>query len=152
MGSNLSFKAVSRLVASALLVLGVSAPPVSAHHGGGTFSADRCFKFTGSVRQVAWANPHAWLYVNVDKGKGKTELWGFEFGSIAGLSRAGFRPKDFAVGTKVKVQAYANRDATKHTGSVSGLVLPDGRDVRGGPIAGTAPAGGAQATKCPEYK
>jgi hypothetical protein len=124
-----------------LLALGLCTTPAWAHHGGGTFDATKCFSFKGTVRQVAWANPHAWLYVQVEKPAGQSELWGFEFGTVGGLSRAGFRPSDFAIGTKVSVTAYANRDIVKHTGSASRLILPDGRDVTGAGIAGTAPAG-----------
>ena len=124
-----------------MLALSLCTSTAWAHHGGGTFDATKCFNFKGTVRQVAWANPHAWLYVEVDKGQGAQELWGFEFGTVGGLSRAGFRPSDFALGTKVSVTAYANREIQKHTGSANRLILPDGRDVSGSEIAGTAPAG-----------
>ena len=127
--------------AACLLALCLCTTPAWAHHGGGTFDANKCFAFKGTVRQVAWANPHAWLYVQVEKPAGQSELWGFEFGTVGGLSRAGFRPSDFAIGTKVSVTAYANREIEKHTGSASRLILPDGRDVTGAGIAGTAPAG-----------
>ena len=154
-----------------LLVLSICTSTAWAHHGGGTFDPTKCFAFKGTVRQVAWANPHAWLYVQVQKGEGESELWGFEFGTVGGLSRAGFRPSDFATGTKVSVTAYANRDLSKHTGSAQRLILPDGRDVAGAGIAGTAPAGAppgaggppgagapppgagpAPAVNCPDYK
>jgi hypothetical protein len=112
------------------------------------------------------------LYVQVQKPAGESELWGFEFGTVGGLSRAGFRPSDFAIGTKVSLTAFANRDVAKHTGSASRLILPDGRDVTGAGIAGTAPAGAppgpgapppgaeafppgggaAPAANCPDYK
>lgn len=145
--------------AGCLLALGLFTSSAWAHHGGGTFDANKCFAFTGTVRQVAWANPHAWLYVQVQKAGGATELWGFEFGTVGGLARAGFRPSDFAIGTKVSVTAYSNRDIAKHTGSANRLILPDGRDVTGGGIAGTAPAGApppgaapGAAPNCPEYK
>ena len=124
-----------------LLGLSLCSSAAWAHHGGGTFDATKCFVFKGAVRQVAWANPHAWLYVQVLKPAGASELWGFEFGTVGGLSRAGFRPSDFAIGTKVSITAYANRDVAKHTASVTRLILPDGRDVAGAGIAGTAPAG-----------
>ena len=137
-----------------LLALSFCASTAWAHHGGGTFDANKCFVFKGAVRQVAWANPHAWLYVQVDKPQGGSELWGFEFGSVGGLSRAGFRPSDFAQGTKVSLVAYSNRDVVKHTASANRLILPDGRDVTGAGIAGTAPAGAPTAgpANCPEYK
>jgi hypothetical protein len=127
--------------AGCLLALSVSTSTAWAHHGGGTFDASKCFAFQGTVRQVAWANPHAWLYVQVQKPDNSSELWGFEFGTVGSLSRAGFRPSDFAIGTKVSVTAYSNRDVSKHTGSANRLILPDGRDVTGAGIAGTAPAG-----------
>lgn len=129
-----------KAVCLAALVVGTST--AWAHHGGGTFDANKCFAFQGTVRQVAWANPHAWLYVQVQKEGGASELWGFEFGTVGSLSRAGFRPSDFAIGTKVSVTAYTNKDIEKHTGSANRLILPDGRDVTGAGIAGTAPAGG----------
>ena len=133
-------KKSSGMKVGSLLMLGMCASTAWAHHGGGTFDANKCFVFKGAVRQVAWANPHAWIYVTVDKPKGATELWGFEFGTVSGLSRAGFRPSDFAAGTNVSVTAYANRDMSKHTGSANRLILPDGRDVSGAGIAGTAPS------------
>jgi len=153
-----------------LLALSICTSTAWAHHGGGTFDANKCFAFKGTIRQLAWANPHAWLYVQVEKPGGASELWGFEFGTVGSLSRAGFRPSDFAIGTKVKVTAYSNKDVTKHTGSANRLILPDGRDVTGAGIAGTAPAGAppgappgppgaggpapgaAPAPNCPDYK
>jgi len=164
-------KSLSRK-AGCLLMLSLCASTAWAHHGGGTFDANKCFAFKGAVRQLAWANPHAWLYVQVLKPAGTSELWGFEFGTVGSLSRAGFRPSDFPIGTKVSITAYANRDVSKHTASVTRLILPDGRDVAGAGIAGTAPAGappGAGApppgaglppgagppqlnTHCPDYK
>ncbi len=137
MSNNFSIKQ-----AGWLSLLSLCASTAWAHHGGGTFDATKCFAFKGTIRQLAWANPHAWLYVQVQKPDATSELWGFEFGTVGGLSRAGFRPSDFSIGTKVSVTAYANRDITKHTGSANRLILPDGRDVTGAGIAGTAPAGG----------
>jgi hypothetical protein len=150
--------------AGLLLALGLCTSTAWAHHGGGTFDANKCFAFKGTVRQVAWANPHAWLYVTVDKGAGAPELWGFEFGTVGGLSRAGFRPSDFAQGSKVSVVAYSNREVVKHTASVTRLILADGRDVTGAGVAGTAPANAPPAAagaapgappaaaNCPDYK
>ena len=131
----------SRSKAGCLLALSLCTSTAWAHHGGGTFDASKCFAFKGTIRQLAWANPHAWLYVQVQKADGASELWGFEFGTVGSLSRAGFRPSDFTIGTKISVTAYANRDISKHTGSANRLILPDGRDVAGSGIAGTAPAG-----------
>ncbi len=120
-----------------------------AHHGGGTFDMSKCLVFHGTVRQFAWLNPHAWIYVTVPKADGANELWGFELGSVGVLSRMGFRPVDFPKGNDVVVTAHINRDESKHTGSASTVVLPDGRTVKngfGGPGAGNASAA------CRDYK
>lgn len=149
MGSNLSFKAASRLIAASLLALSVSTPVAWAHHGGGTFDPNRCFVFQGTVRQLAWTNPHSWIYVQVPRPNGTPELWGFEFGTISGLARAGLRPSNFKIGTQVTVTAHVNRDRTKHTGASSTLVLPSGRVVGGAGVQGTVPSGASSA--CPAY-
>ena len=153
MRSSLSFKSVGRLIACSVLGASVCMSTAWAHHGGGTFDPKKCFIFEGSVRQIAWANPHAWIYVEVPKAGG-AELWGYELGTTSGLSRAGFKPADFAKGTKVTVTAHINRTPGKHTGSSNKLVLADGRVVGGPGASGTAPgAPGARASmQCPNYK
>jgi hypothetical protein len=154
------------------LCAALCASPASAHHGGGAFDPNKCFVFEGTVRQLAWTNPHSWIYVQVKKSNGANELWGFEFGTVSGLARAGFRPSDFPTGAKVTVTAHVNRDPTRHTGSSSKLVLANGRviggaealgSVPGGPggpgpgapayggTGGPPPGGGAAPVSCPNY-
>jgi len=138
--AKLGWATLSWLAAASLGVL-----PASAHHSGGAFDPNKCFVFKGTVRQLAWANPHSWIYLLVPRPDGSTELWGFEIGTIDTLASEGFRPSDFSRGTKVTVAAHANRDPGKHTGSSSRLVLPNGR------VIGGAPAGGGQPVSCPNY-
>jgi Family of unknown function (DUF6152) len=153
MRSSLSFKSVGRLVACSLLALSVCTSTAWAHHGGGTFDPKKCFVFKGTVRQLAWANPHTWIYVQVPKSGG-SELWGYELGTVSGLARLGFRPADFPKGAPVTITANINRTAGKHTGSSKKLVLADGRVVGGALGSGSAPGapGERAATECPEYK
>jgi len=136
-----------------MLALSLCTSTAWAHHGGGTFDANKCFVFKGTVRQLAWVNPHSWIYLEVEKPDGTQEAWGFEFGGLAGLLRAGLKDADFGKGSKVVVTAFANRDVSKHTASAEKVVLADGRHVGGGDIAGTAPAGqaGQAAKNCPDY-
>jgi hypothetical protein len=139
--SKLGRRTLSVLAAAGLCAsLGVS--PASAHHGGGAFDPNKCYTFQGAVRQLAWTNPHSWIYVQVNKSNGANELWGFEFGTVSGLARAGFRPSDFPQGTKVTVTAHVNRDPSRHTGSSSKLVLvANGRTVGGADALGSVPGG-----------
>ena len=137
-----------------LAVSSLGATPAIAHHGGGTFDPNKCYIFKGEVRQLAWTNPHSWIYVQVAKSNGQSELWGFEFGSVSGLARAGFRPSDFPAGTKVTVTAHVNRNPARHTGTSSRLVMNASGRVVGGPEAtGTVAGapGSRVATTCPNY-
>lgn len=140
--AKLGWAALSWLAAA-----GLGLSPASAHHSGGSFDPNTCFVFKGTVRQLAWANPHSWIYVQVPRPDGSSELWGYELGTIATLADEGFRPSDFPRGTKVTVTAHINREPGKHTGSSSKLVLPSGRVIGG---AGSPP-GGAQPVACPNY-
>jgi hypothetical protein len=149
-------RALSWLVVTGLFA-SLGATPASAHHGGGTFDPNKCYIFDGAVRELAWTNPHSWIYVQVKKSNGANELWGFEFGTVSGLAHAGFRPSDFPEGTKVTVTANVNRDQSRHTGSSSKLVLVStGRTVGGADALGSVPGGpaapdGRSSQPCPNY-
>ena len=134
-----------------LIAMGLGATPASAHHGGGDFDPNKCFVFDGTVRQLAWTNPHSWIYVQANKSDGSNQLWGFELGTISGLARSGFRPSDFPIGLKVTLTAHVNRDPNRHTGSASKLVLPDGRTVGGAEALGSSVPGAGPAVVCPKY-
>ena len=59
-----------RLVA--VLLVTIAAWPVAAHH---SFSAEYDFnkplKLKGKVTEMKWANPHAWIYIDVVGKDGK---------------------------------------------------------------------------------
>ena len=63
-----------RLVA--ILLVTMAASPVVAHH---SFSAEHDFnkplKLKGKVVEMKWANPHAWIYIDVAGKDGKVEKW-----------------------------------------------------------------------------
>src|SRR6187431_918101 len=63
--------------------LSVVARPLLAHHSfAAEFDAAKPFTLTGAVTKVVWANPHAWLYVDVvDAATNKTTNWAVELNS-----------------------------------------------------------------------
>src|SRR3954465_891388 len=91
----------SSLGAALLLVTGVV--PVSAHH---SFSAefdgskDKQLVLKGRGAKMEWVNPHAWLYIDVDKADGKTERWAVEFGSPNVLFRNGWKKDSLPEGMR----------------------------------------------------
>lgn len=104
-----------------------------AHHANTMVDMQKRYVMRGTVAKLKWVNPHAWLYVDVDKQNGKPELWGFEFGSPNSMVRAGWNPNDIKVGDKVTVVTSVARDG-KHIGALIKITLPDGRELVGIPV------------------
>lgn len=99
-----------------------------AHHAAVGFDRTKRFIFTGTVEEFAWVNPHAYLYINVTKKDGSTELWGFETGGATRLNRAGWQKSDFPHGTKITVYASAARNGNRNA-LCAKVVFPDGREL-----------------------
>src|ERR1043166_980714 len=72
------------------VVLAVSAPAL-AHHSFAMFDLDPKHVVTmkGTVKELEWVNPHAWIHI-VMKGKKGPEEWGFEMGGPGQLTSKGW--------------------------------------------------------------
>lgn len=72
-------------------VIGLSAAPASqAHHSfAAEFDANNCRDFTGTLTNVDWQNPHAYLYLDVENDNGETESWSFQTYALITLKRSG---------------------------------------------------------------
>jgi Family of unknown function (DUF6152) len=92
----------------ALLVLALSALPVSAHHGwSGNFTEE--FELTGTVETgVSLAGPHATMKVKAD-GK----VWDITLAPPARTERAGLKEGIIPVGATVTIHGHRNRDAKR---------------------------------------
>ena len=72
-------KLMTMIATAGVLLTAVS--PMSAHHSfSAEFDAKKEVTLVGRVAKMEWVNPHAWLYIDVEKD-GKTERWAVEFGS-----------------------------------------------------------------------
>ncbi len=70
----------------AVAVVGVglllAAVPLMAHHSfAAEYDAQKSVKMTGTVTQMEWINPHAWIHMDVKKADGKVENWMVEAGA-----------------------------------------------------------------------
>ena len=112
----------------------LAAVPVFAHHSfAAEFAANKPVTMKGSVTRMEWANPHAWLYIDVKGPDGKVVNWAVEFGAPNALYRRGWRNTDLPVGVEVTVQGYLAKDGSPKA-SANDVTLPDGKKL----FAGTA--------------
>jgi hypothetical protein len=88
------------------------AVPGFAHHSGAMFEKVKTITVEGVVKQFQYTNPHSWLLVDVKNKDGSVTTWGFEAEGPSTLQRAGIRPSDFAVGTKLKITGHPMRDGS----------------------------------------
>ncbi len=118
-----SVKAAVLAAISAILLL---APiPALAHHSGAMFDATREVRLVGVIKTFRWANPHAWIEIDVPDTAGMPVMWGVEMTSPSLLADAGWKRSTLRAGDKVVLFVAPLRDG-KPGGSFVGVNLPDG--------------------------
>jgi hypothetical protein len=125
-------KMIRLVVGSALAgcLLGAAA---FAHHAGTNFDTTKQFVYKGAVKKWLWVNPHSWLYVEVSKADGTSELWGFEAGGPNMLGRSGWKANSLKPGDTITVYAAPDRQGQRN-GLLQKVIMDDGKVLStGGP-------------------
>lgn len=94
---------MSRILQVCVLLLGV---PVSslAHHGTtGQFDRDTFIQVSGVVTDLAFVNPHAYVYLDVIGSDGQVENWHCEMRAATVLRRSGWTREMFSNGTRLDI-------------------------------------------------
>ena len=122
-----------------LAVIAMTALPVAAHH---SFSAEyddkKPLKLTGKVVEMRWANPHAWIYIEVVGKGGKVEKWAWETGGANALYRRGWRKEDLPAGTVLVIDGFQARNGS-NTANATSITFEDGRRLFAGSSNQNAP-------------
>lgn len=114
----------------AAVLWAATALPAVAHHSYAMFDQTKKLTLVGTIRAVEWANPHVWVWVDVDDGKGGVIPWGFETNAPSELVRFfGWTKTSLAAGDKVTVD-YAPLRSGRNGGALRTLTLPDGRTLK----------------------
>ena len=121
----------------ALISIGVLAAltmPAVAHHSSTMFDSSKTVTLEGVVTKWELTNPHSWLHVEVKGKDGKSVVWGFEAEGPSTLARAGIKPSDFKVGTKITITGNPMRDGQPAAIWINAVRASDGKkfDPRAG--------------------
>ena len=111
-----------------------------AHHSfAAEFDAAKPFTLTGAVTKVVWANPHAWLYVDVvDAATKKVTNWAVELNSPNALMRAGWTRNTLSIGDMITVEGSLAKDGSP-TGNARSVVTSTGQKLFAGSSQDASP-------------
>ena len=70
------------------------------------FERTKTVALTGTVKQFKWANPHAWIELEVPNDQGDPVIWNVEMTSPGVLVRAGWKSNTVKSGDKVSIAAH----------------------------------------------
>jgi hypothetical protein len=128
---KLRSKVVRKSFGIAALALVAMVASAFAHHSfTAEFDQTKPVKLTGKVTLVKFANPHAWIYIDVVTN-GKTVNWALETGGANSLIRQGWRKEDLGVGTVIVVDGWAARNGTP-TANARSVTFSDGKRLWAG--------------------
>ncbi len=94
----------ARKLAAAALLIATIAVPAAAHHGWGSYDADKVLTLTGTVQQFAFKNPHAMLNLEAD-GK----IWHVVLAPPGRMSARGLPDGTVKPGQTVTVVGYPSK-------------------------------------------
>ena len=120
---------LSCTVAAAAILL---APLAQAHHSNSAFYVTKVITIKGVVKEFKWANPHVWVIVTVDDGKGNKVDWKAEGRPPGILARAGWTPKILQPGETVTIDLSPAKDDTA-SGLIARVTKEDGTILANAP-------------------
>lgn len=96
------------IIAAALLA--VLSTTVVAHHGHSSqFDTSKFVNISGTVTDIGWVNPHAYVYLDVTSEDGSVMNWHCEMRASSLMSRSGWSKDMFETGTPIEIAGVASR-------------------------------------------
>ncbi len=127
---NVRLIALSAVLGAALF----NATPALSHHSNVAFEVTKIITVTGVVKEFRWANPHTWVALTVDDGKGGKVEWAIEGRAPGVLLRSGWSRHSLMPGETITVDMSPAKDGTK-TGLIARVTKADGTILANAPPA-----------------
>ena len=108
------------------------APLAEAHHSNSAFYVDKVITIKGVVKEFRWSNPHVWIILSVDDGKGNKVDWKVEGRPPGILGRAGWTPKSLQPGETITIDLSPAKDDTA-SGLIARVTKADGTILANAP-------------------
>jgi hypothetical protein len=114
-----------------VLILGglsvLTAVPVWAHHAfAAEFDITKPVTLRGTVTQMEWVNPHAWIHLDVKGADGMVVNWMVEGGSPNILLRRGFTKQSLLAGTEIVVEGFLAKNGEARANGAN-ITFKDGK-------------------------
>ena len=117
-----------RTVSFAIIAAHAAAITAWAHHSHGNYAMTDYIELDGTVTDVYWINPHAWVYMDVEDDQGNVVAWAMEAAGATTLTRAGLTENTVQAGDTIHVRCHPLRDGS--SGCLLGFVTTsDGVEV-----------------------
>ena len=133
----MKIKTVSGIAIVVLVITSLAGAAFAHHSFSAEYDRSKTIKLVGKVTLMKFANPHAWIYIDVETD-GKIVNWALETGSGNKLIRRGWRPEDLKVGTVLHVDGWQARNG-KPVANVSTVTFSDGKRLFAGSSNPDAP-------------
>ena len=108
--------------------------PAFSHHSNVAFEVTKVVTITGVVKNFQWRNPHTWVILTVDDGKGHKVDWSLEGRAPGVLLRAGWTKNSLMPGETATVDMSPAKDGT-NSGLIARVTKADGTILPNAPPA-----------------
>ena len=115
-------------IGSLVIAVLLMATSALAHHSNSAFDGDKVMVLTGTVTEWKWTNPHVWIILSVDDGKGGKAQWAIEGRTPGQLVRAGWSKTTLKQGETITVDFSPAKDGSP-TGLLTRVRRADGTVV-----------------------
>ncbi len=86
--------------------------PASSHHSHGAYAMTEYTEIEGTVTELYWINPHAWIYLEVLDEDARSAVWALESAGATSLVAGGVNREDVSVGDTISVRCHQLRDGS----------------------------------------